>query len=81
LSIWDSFRQRFRSPATGFEGKIASAVTQAVANGLKKNAISEIDAEAVEKSVGWTSFGSPFQPSFDENSFAFGNLFVFFAAH
>jgi hypothetical protein len=59
------------------EGKIASAVTQAVANGLKKNAISEIDAEAVEKSVGWTSFGSPFQPSFEENSFAFGNLFVF----
>jgi hypothetical protein len=59
------------------EGKIESAVTQTVAEALKKNAISDIDAETAEKSVGWTAFGSPFQPNFDESSFVFGNLFIF----
>jgi DNA recombination-dependent growth factor C len=59
------------------DGKIKDAVTETVANGLKKNAISEIDEDAIERAVGWTSFETPFQPNFDGASFIFGNLFVF----
>jgi DNA recombination-dependent growth factor C len=59
------------------EGKIESPVTEAVAGGLRKNAISDIDDAAAEKSVGWTSFDHPFSPNFEASSFLFGNLYVF----
>ncbi len=59
------------------EGKIKNPVTEAVAKGLKKNAITDIDEDASEKSVGWTSFDNPFSPTFEGSSFLLGNLFVF----
>jgi recombination associated protein RdgC len=59
------------------EGKIESPVTEAVAKALKRNAISDIDENAAEKSVGWTSFGNPFTPNFEGSYFSFGSLFVF----
>ncbi len=59
------------------EGKIEKPVTEAVAKGLKKNAISDIDKDVAEKSIGWTSFDKPFSPNFEGSSFVYGNLFVF----
>jgi len=59
------------------EGIIENPVTEAVAKGLKKNAITDIDEDTAEKSVGWTSFDNPFSPNFESSSFLFGNLFVF----
>lgn len=59
------------------DGKIEGSVTETVAKGLKKNAIPEIDEDAVEKAAGWTSFETPFQPKFEGSSFVFGNLFIF----
>jgi len=59
------------------EGKFEGTVTEIVAKGLKKNAIPEIDEDAVEKAAGWTSFETPFQPKFEGSSFVFGNLFIF----
>jgi hypothetical protein len=59
------------------EGKIENPVTEAVAKGLKKNAVSDIDQDVAEKSVGWTSFNNPFSPNFEGSSFLYGNLFVF----
>jgi DNA recombination-dependent growth factor C len=59
------------------DGKLKGSVTETVAEGLRKNAISEIDADAAQKAVGWTSFENPFQPNFDGSSFTFGSLFVF----
>jgi len=59
------------------DGKIENEVTETVAKGLKKNAISEIDEDTVEKGSGWTSFENPFQPAFEGSSFVYGNLFVF----
>jgi len=59
------------------EGKIEGSVMETIAKGLKKNAILEIDEDAVEKASGWTSFEAPFQPNFEGSSFVFGNLFIF----
>jgi DNA recombination-dependent growth factor C len=59
------------------EGKIESAVMETVTRGLKKYAVREIDEDAADKSVGWTSFEHPFQPSFEGSSFVFSSLFVF----
>jgi DNA recombination-dependent growth factor C len=59
------------------EGRIEKPVAEAVAKGLKKNCIAEIDQDVSEKSVGWTSIDKPFFPDFEGSSFAFGNLFVF----
>ena len=59
------------------EGKIETGVMETVIKGLRKNAVREIDDDAADKSVGWTSFEHPFQPTFEVSSFVFGNLFVF----
>jgi DNA recombination-dependent growth factor C len=59
------------------DGKIADAVIETVAIGLKKNAVAEIDADPIERGCGWTSFENPFQPTFEGSSFVYGNLFVF----
>jgi DNA recombination-dependent growth factor C len=59
------------------DGKVKGSVVETVAEGLKKNAISEIDEDAAEKAAGWTSFETPFQPNFDGSSFVYGSLFVF----
>lgn len=59
------------------DGKIQNPVTEAVAKGLTKNIIADIDEDPAEKSVGWTSFDNPFSPNFEGSSFLFGNLFAF----
>jgi DNA recombination-dependent growth factor C len=59
------------------EGKIETGVMETVIKGLRKNSVREIDDDAADKSVGWTSFEHPFQPTFEVSSFVFGNLFVF----
>jgi DNA recombination-dependent growth factor C len=59
------------------EGKLESPVLETVANGLKKNAIAEIDDNISEKAVGWTSFHKPYRPDFYGSSFVYGNHLVF----
>jgi DNA recombination-dependent growth factor C len=59
------------------EGKLKKPVLETVASGLKEHAIPAIDSNASEKTVGWTSFETPFQPNFDRTSFVFGAYFVF----
>ncbi|MGD8764538.1 MAG: recombination-associated protein RdgC [Desulfobacteraceae bacterium] len=59
------------------KGNLNAPILEAVANGLKKNAISEIDGDVSEKTVGWTSFHNPFHPDFSDSSFVYGNYFVF----
>lgn len=59
------------------EGKIDQSVTETIAEGLKKNAISEIEDETSEMVVGWTSFENPYHPDFQRSSFVIGPYFVF----
>ncbi len=59
------------------EGKITGNLTEAVREGLKRHAIREIEDDPAESCSGWTSFGSPFQPDFEGDSFLLGNHFVF----
>ena len=59
------------------DGNIEEPVLETIAKGLAKNAITEIDDEASEKSVGWTSLENPFRPDFSGSSFAIGPYLVF----
>ena len=59
------------------DGNIEEPVLETIATGLAKNAITEIDDEASEKSVGWTSLENPFRPDFSGSSFAIGPYLVF----
>jgi len=47
------------------DGKFEEQIFETVAEGLKKNMISEIDGKPVDKAVGWTSFENPFKPDFE----------------
>lgn len=59
------------------EGRSPGNLTEAVREGLKRHAIRDIENEPAESASGWTSFGSPFQPDFEGDSFLLGNYFVF----
>ena len=59
------------------EGRLKKPVLEAVAAGLKKNMISEIDDNASEKAVGWTSFDKPYQPDFGGSNYVYGAYLVF----
>jgi len=59
------------------DGKIEAPVLESITTGLAKNAIAEIDDEASEKSVGWTSLENPFRPDFSGSSFVIGAYLVF----
>ncbi len=58
------------------EGEFQEPVVDNIAKGLRLNAFAEMD-DMLEKSVGWTSFQSPFIPQFGRSSFVFGEYFVF----
>jgi len=59
------------------EGSIESSFMETVTDALKANAIREIDNEPDDKSVGWTSFQSPYQPDFEGSSYMYGTNLVF----
>lgn len=58
-------------------GKIEEAVMETVLAGLKENAITTIEDEYAEITLGWTPFGSDFNPDFEKITFTFGNFFLF----
>lgn len=59
------------------DGKIEEAVMETVHAGLKENAITTIEDEYAEITLGWTPFGSDFNPDFEKITFTFGNFFLF----
>ena len=59
------------------QGDIEKPVLDHITRGLKKYAIKEIDDDAVEKSVGWTSFENPYEPDFSTDSFVIGTYLIF----
>lgn len=59
------------------QGDIQKPVLDVIASGLKKFAITEIDDDAVEKSVGWTCFEKPYAPDFSATSFVTGDYLIF----
>ena len=59
------------------QGKLEEPVLETLVAGLKKNAIREIDEDAADKVVGWTSFENPYQPDFEGASFSIGTHWVF----
>ena len=59
------------------QGKIDNPVISTVETALKKNTILEIDNEDSDKTIGWTSFETPFTPNFEGSSFMIGTHFIF----
>ena len=59
------------------EGKLSEPILKSVANGLKKNAVEEIDNESSDKAIGWTCFDNPFSTDFDQSPFLIGTHLVF----
>ncbi len=58
-------------------GKFEGSVTEAVLKGLRSFCITDIDEDDTEKSVGWTSWETPYQPDFSGSSFMLGTYMVF----
>jgi recombination associated protein RdgC len=59
------------------DGKLENPVMENIYTGLRRNAIADIDDDAAEKGIGWTSFHDPFVPTFEESSFTIGTYFLF----
>lgn len=59
------------------EGKLENPVMENIYTGLTRNAISDIDDNAAERAIGWTSFQDPFVPTFEGSCFTIGTYFVF----
>ena len=59
------------------EGKLESPVMENIYAGLTRNAISDIDDNAAERAIGWTSFHDPFVPTFEGSNFTIGTNFLF----
>jgi recombination associated protein RdgC len=59
------------------DGQLPEPIIETVAAGLKTNTIVDIDNEAFENAVGWTSFDTPFKPNFEGSSFVIGPHFFF----
>ncbi len=59
------------------DGKLDDPIIEAIANGLKKNVIADIDGNPSDRAVGWSSFQDPFKPDFDGSSFMIGTSIVF----
>lgn len=59
------------------EGQLPSPVNDHVTAALQKNTINEIDNDASEQAIGWTSFEDPYQPDFDGARFVIDTAWVF----
>jgi hypothetical protein len=59
------------------EGQPSGPLIEIVREGLRRNAIAEIDNQADDRTMGWTRMDSPFEPSFEDGSFAIADFFVF----
>ena len=59
------------------EGQLEEPVMETITNRLKQHTIVEIDEDDSEKIVGWTSFETPYQPSFEGSSFIIGSYLIF----
>jgi len=59
------------------KGKIKGDLLKTIMGGLKKNTITEIDNEQIQKTSGWTSFSNPYLPDFENTSCIIGTYFVF----
>lgn len=57
--------------------KIEDPFLENIGNALKENAISEIDDDTSDISIGWTSFENPYHPDFETSSFAIGSHLIF----
>lgn len=59
------------------EGQPVESILETVTAGLKKNTIVEIDNDAADSAIGWTSFNQPYNPNFEGSSFVIGPHLVF----
>ncbi len=59
------------------DGKIEENVMETIHAGLKQNAITTIEDEYAEITIGWTPFESNFNPDFEKFTFTFGDFFLF----
>jgi DNA recombination-dependent growth factor C len=59
------------------EGQLPSPVNDHVTAALQHNTISEIDNDASEQTIGWTSFDDPYQPDFEGSRFVIDTAWVF----
>ncbi|MBF0230385.1 MAG: recombination-associated protein RdgC [Desulfamplus sp.] len=59
------------------DGKIEENVMEIIHAGLKQNAITTIEDEYAEVTMGWTPFESNFNPDFEKFTFTFGDFFLF----
>jgi recombination associated protein RdgC len=58
-------------------GRLAEPIIETVATGLRNNTIIDIDNEASDSAMGWTSFETPFKPNFEGSAFVVGPHFFF----
>ncbi len=59
------------------EGQPEGPLLETVRQGLSRNAISDIDQQAQERTIGWTRVDRPYAPSFEDGSFAIADFFLF----
>jgi DNA recombination-dependent growth factor C len=59
------------------EGQLPSPVNEQVTAALQNNTINEIDNDASEQTMGWTSFDDPYRPDFEGSRFVIDTAWVF----
>ena len=59
------------------EGNLERPLKEAVLEGLTQNAISTMEDEVSDKTIGWASFKGPFRSDFDGYAFIYGHYFAF----
>ena len=59
------------------KGELGESLIERIEEGLSKYSISDIDNEAQDMAVGWTSLATPYTPDFSSSSFVVGTLFAF----